>query len=135
MASLLGEPISMIRSLHLGIALSLVVLPAFGWAQETKPPPGDRPAAEKPDINLPAKLAAGDASRADDPNVPQTIELTLSPAAEPRPALKYRLMPAASERTPGNAAPFYYRAILHLNNLPKDYWKPYDENQETWLSS
>ena len=72
---------------------------------------------------------------AEDPNVPQTIELSLAPAAEPRPALKYRLVPASAERTPGNAAPFYYRAIMHLNNLPKEHWKPYDDNQEKWLSS
>jgi hypothetical protein len=70
----------------------------------------------------------------DDPNVPETIELTVVPAAEPRPALKYHLLPQPSERTPGNAAQFYYRAILHLNNLPKDYWKAYDEHQATWLS-
>jgi hypothetical protein len=70
-----------------------------------------------------------------DPNVPETIELSLAPAAEPRPALKYRLTPAAAERTPGNGAPFYYRAVLHLNNLPKEHWKKYDENQEKWLSS
>jgi hypothetical protein len=69
-----------------------------------------------------------------DPNVPTTIELSVAPAAEPRPALKYRLIPAVAERTPGNAATFYFRAILHLNNLPKDYWKPYDENHEKWLS-
>jgi hypothetical protein len=72
---------------------------------------------------------------APDPNLPETIALTVAPAAEPRPALKYRLIPAAVERTPGNAAPFYYRAVLHLNNLPKDHWKAYDENQDKWLSS
>jgi hypothetical protein len=71
----------------------------------------------------------------EDPNKPETIELTISPAPEPRPALKYRLIPATSERTPGNAAPFYFRAVLHLNNLPKDHWKPYDENHEKWLST
>jgi hypothetical protein len=72
---------------------------------------------------------------ADDPNVPQTIELTLRAAPEPRPALKYRLMPASAERTPGNAAPYYYRSVMHLNNLPKEHWKSYDDNQEKWLSS
>ncbi|HEX5102474.1 MAG TPA: hypothetical protein VFV87_01600 [Pirellulaceae bacterium] len=76
----------------------------------------------------------GQAPVAEDPNKPEMIELTVAPAPEPRPALKYRLIPATAERTPGNAAPFYYRALLHLNNLPKDYWKPYDENLETWLS-
>jgi hypothetical protein len=81
-----------------------------------------------------APALAQNAPDPDDPNKPQTIVLTIAPAAEPRPALKYRLVPATAERTPGNAAPFYYRAVLHMNNLPKDYWKPYDENQERWLS-
>jgi hypothetical protein len=79
-------------------------------------------------------VAAADDPQPSDPNVPETIELSVVPAAEPRPALKYHLLPQPSERTPGNAAQFYYRSILHLNNLPKDYWKPYDEHQATWLS-
>src|SRR5688572_17559629 len=78
---------------------------------------------------------AQDSAKPDDPNAPEIIELTLLPAGEPRPALKYRLTPATAERTPGNAAPYYFRSVLHLNNLPKEHWKKYDDNQETWLSS
>jgi hypothetical protein len=40
------------------------------------------------------------------------IRLKVDPAAEPRPALKYSLITRVSERKPGNAAPFYYRAVL-----------------------
>jgi hypothetical protein len=40
------------------------------------------------------------------------VRLKVDPAAEPRPALKYSLMTRVSERKPGNAVPFYYRAIL-----------------------
>jgi len=72
---------------------------------------------------------------AEDLNIPPTYELTVAPAAEPRPALKYRLIPATSERTPGNGAQYYYRSLLHLNSLPKDHWKQYDDNQATWHSS
>ena len=71
----------------------------------------------------------------EDPNIPETIELSLAPAAEPVPALRYQLLAPPSERTAGNAAQYYYRAILHLNNYPKDHWKHYDENHEKWLSS
>jgi hypothetical protein len=41
-----------------------------------------------------------------------TVSLTLSPAVEPVPALKYRLVPPLGERTKGNAALAYYRAIV-----------------------
>ncbi len=40
------------------------------------------------------------------------MRLAVDPAAEPRPALKYTFLIPPSARKPGNAAPFYYRAIL-----------------------
>jgi hypothetical protein len=50
------------------------------------------------------------------PNVPESkptvVRLAVDPAAEPRPALKYSFMTPLSERKPGNAVPYYYRAIL-----------------------
>jgi hypothetical protein len=42
---------------------------------------------------------------------PEPIKLTLPPAAEPVPALKYPLLPELTEQTPGNAAQLYYRAF------------------------
>jgi hypothetical protein len=82
-----------------------------------------------------ARLGAQNAAEPDDPNVPQTVELAVAPAPEPRPALKYRLLPAPSERMPGNAAQYYYRALLHLSNVPKEHWKQYDEHREAWLAT
>ena len=40
------------------------------------------------------------------------VKLTLTPAAEPVPALRHKLLPDQWEQTPGNAAPYYYRALL-----------------------
>ena len=40
----------------------------------------------------------------------EPIRLTLSPAAPPRPALTYRLLPDRADLVPGNAATLYYRA-------------------------
>jgi hypothetical protein len=40
-----------------------------------------------------------------------SISLVLRPAAEPSPALKYRLLPERRSLVPGNAAVFYHRAI------------------------
>lgn len=48
---------------------------------------------------------------------PQVVRLSLAPAAEPEPALKYELLPRPSQRSPGNAAPYYYRAMLGLHQL------------------
>ncbi len=44
---------------------------------------------------------------------PPTVIL-IRPAAEPNPALKYRLVPEHRDLVPGNAALFYHRAILML---------------------
>lgn len=45
------------------------------------------------------------------PPAPPPTVITLRPAAEPRPALKYRLVPEQRSLEPGNAAIFYHRAI------------------------
>jgi hypothetical protein len=45
-----------------------------------------------------------------------SISIVLRPAAEPVPALKYRLLPERSALVPGNAAVFYHRAIEMLDN-------------------
>jgi hypothetical protein len=68
----------------------------------------------------------------DDPNVAPTIELTAATAAEPRPALKYRLAIDVSERKPGNAATHYYRAIILQRQQPKEYWQESADNSAAW---
>jgi hypothetical protein len=45
------------------------------------------------------------------PRDAQVYAVTLHPAAAPVPALKYQLLPLASELQPGNAVPVYYRAF------------------------
>ncbi|MHC4402865.1 MAG: hypothetical protein ACYTG0_24655 [Planctomycetota bacterium] len=60
---------------------------------------------------LPAGEAKGPATRKHGASV-TVVELTLTPAAEPRPALKHRLLPPLLDRTPGNAAPLYAKAFL-----------------------
>ena len=58
-------------------------------------------------------LTAGipDLAPAQPPSEPAATTLTIRPAVEPRPALKYRLVPDRAELVPGNAAVFYHRAI------------------------
>jgi hypothetical protein len=54
-------------------------------------------------------VVAGRAA-AQEPKIP-VRKLTVSPAAAPVPALRYKLLPDLRDRTPGNAALLYYRAF------------------------
>jgi hypothetical protein len=83
---------------------------------------------------LPRELPAQQPAAAD-ADGPQIISLTVLPAAEPRPALKYRLLPAPRERTPGNAAVLYYRAILQVKSLPAEHWNEHGQKSEAWLAA
>jgi hypothetical protein len=53
---------------------------------------------------------------ADPPDPARPRELTLSPAAAPVPALKYRLLPMSSELNAGDAAPIYMRLKYEIEN-------------------
>src|SRR5262245_15531499 len=84
-------------------------------------------------------LAVTEPARCQEPPVAgpgpgDTITLSVAPAAEPRPALRYRLLPAPHERQPGNAAIFYYRALLAIKSLPAEHWKEFDQKSEAWLA-
>ena len=61
---------------------------------------------------------------------PEVITLHVSLAEEPDPALQHRLWPDELTRKPGNAAPFYYRAMLMLSQKSEKertaLWKNYD---------
>ncbi|HVW36376.1 MAG TPA: hypothetical protein VHB99_03690 [Pirellulales bacterium] len=50
---------------------------------------------------------------------PPTRRLTLYPAAEPRPALKYQLLPGLLDRKPGNAAVLYNKIGLMFRGGPE----------------
>jgi hypothetical protein len=79
---------------------------------------------------FPAVLLADDvAQKKSKPDEgPPTVELTVSPAAAPVPALKYRLLPTPSERTPGNAALDYYRALVQFSLTP-------EQNVPMWVKT
>ena len=68
-----------------------------------------------------------------DPKQPTTVELTLSPAKEPRPAFKYSLAIGTRERSAGNAAPFYYRALLQRRHIPAEHFQKYNAHERAWL--
>jgi hypothetical protein len=55
----------------------------------------------------------------------KTVKIVLHPMAEPRPALKYKLLPEFIDLKPGNAAVFYNKLTAQDNAL-------FYENQEMW---
>lgn len=72
-------------------------------------------------------------SSAADPDAMPSEKLTITPAAEPSPALRYSLFPTIGERMPGNAASYYYRALLMMRqNIPESMNKDFAENWEAW---
>lgn len=57
------------------------------------------------------------------------LSLTVSPAAEPVPALKYRLFPLSSLRKEGNAVPIYLRLNHEQSDAARKMWR---EDPDKW---
>lgn len=79
-----------------------------------------------------ALLALAGFCRADDPPEPTetVIRLSVQPAAEPRPALLYQLLPNLVEMNPGNPIPGYLKCFMAQNNFWHD--KESVEHREKW---
>ncbi|MCA9110407.1 MAG: hypothetical protein KDA52_10690 [Planctomycetaceae bacterium] len=60
-------------------------------------------------------------------------ELTVTPAAEPSPPLKYSLYPRWNELTPGNSVPMWYRALSRIQTS-NTHFQAFGENQERWFT-
>jgi hypothetical protein len=75
------------------------------------------------------------AAQSTDSDGPPTVSLTLSPAAEPVPALAYRLLPSLRSRTKGNAALAYYRAVVQYEPMARDpqYANSFAKNFNSWV--
>lgn len=63
---------------------------------------------------------------------PEIIRLTLTPAGFPGGALRHRLLPEYLDRTPGNAATLYYRAMVGGLETPRIDGEEFSKNWETW---
>lgn len=57
---------------------------------------------------------------------PWVYQMTVDPAGEASPALRYRLIKGANERRPGNAASHYYRALSLLQDQVKELHAIYE---------
>jgi hypothetical protein len=127
---------------HIAIAIAFSLAPRLSLAQvddpqrpaekETKRQPPVAPDPQRPDEHRPP---VGH----EHPNEPTVIRLTLTPAAEPVPALKYELLPGPPQRTPGNGATNYYRAFMHaqqvLDTINRDQRGMSQQDFDTWLQS
>lgn len=110
-----GTRLSVLCRQAIGLLVALVLVPELGHAQGVL--------LDKLESGSPPKPA---------PKEPTTFQLTLGPAAEPIPALKYSLLPEYTELTPGNSVPYYYRAVLSLKNVPREFWRE-NLNFTDWL--
>jgi len=64
---------------------------------------------------------------------PEIKPLVVTSAAEPVPALRYSMWRGPSERKPGNAASFYYRALLLMQSTPRE--RGFGELQKEWMEA
>ena len=62
----------------------------------------------------------------------KAVDLHVTPKAAPSPALRYRLLPLESERTPGDAAPIYIRLGVGLGGAAAELEKADNETAD-WL--
>lgn len=81
-------------------------------------------------IFITALLFGGSIAWAEPFGEPTVHKLTVRPAPEPTEALKYELFPQRLERSPGNAAMCYYRAILLHSSLTDDERKVFEDQYE-----
>jgi hypothetical protein len=63
------------------------------------------------------------------------IRMAVTPAAEPVPALRYRLVTRDFDLQPGNAAPYYYRAMIASSPIVNGLRKKYGEGFDDWCTT
>jgi len=71
---------------------------------------------------------------AQDPEVDK-LELEVSPAVQPRPALKHQLRPRYFEMVEGNAVRYYYRALFIHSELPEDLGNELSKEWDDWMEA
>ena len=85
-----------------------------------------------------AVLVAGwSAATAQPPPVPKEgswiVPLIVYPVAEPKPALKYLLLPEARDMNPGNQIPAFYKCFMEQHNFYRS--KESIDQREIWVKT
>ena len=63
----------------------------------------------------------------------EVVRMTVTPAAEPAPALRHRLLARNVDLRSGNAVPYYYRAQGQLKSVMKQVREKFDEDEQLGL--
>ncbi len=85
--------------------------------------------AQQKAVAPPPKTAVAEAPKPQ----PRLVRMTVSPAAAPRGALRYRLLPEYLDRKPGNRADLYHRAMLLADQVGDQAKKKfYDDIYSRW---
>src|SRR3954468_7777362 len=79
---------------------------------------------------LPARADVTYEKAKDGENEIEIVRMTVTPAAEPVPALRYRLVARDIDPKTGNAVPYYYRAQLNIAAAMKELRKEFDEDTQ-----
>ena len=82
---------------------------------------------------LPARADVTYEKTKDGDNDIEVIRMTVTPAAEPVPALRHRLLARDIDLKSGNAVPYYYRAQSELRPTMKRIREKFDEETELSL--
>ncbi len=84
---------------------------------------------------LPPPAVFGQAASSSSPEEEKSVPIVLYPAAAPRPALKYQLLPPFMERTPGNAAVLWNRLSAEMSGYFTRLYAPGGpwEKMEKWM--
>jgi hypothetical protein len=83
-------------------------------------------------IALPKLASAQAAAKPAEPPGPKV--LVVSPAAEPVPAMRYRLLPSSADLNPGDAAPIYLRIHGYEDTALEEHWRQITEKSSRWLA-
>jgi hypothetical protein len=85
-------------------------------------------------VPVPAPGQTEPARAAKPPESPRPKDLTVSPRAAPIPALKYRLLPSATELNPGDAAPIYLRIHGYEDQGLQEQWSQIRDKTARWMA-
>jgi hypothetical protein len=84
---------------------------------------------------LPARADVSYEKMKEGDNEIEVVRMTVTPAAEPVPALRYRLVARDFDLQPGNAAPYYYRAMIASSPTVSGLRKKYGEGFDDWCTT
>ena len=81
-------------------------------------------------LALPARADVTYEKMKEGDNEIEVVRMTVTPAAEPVPALRHRLVARDIDLKSGNAAPYYHRAGIDVRPMMKELREKFDEDTQ-----